>query len=82
EQFDGIISGVTEWGIFVELAESRCEGLIRMRDVKNDHYYFDEKNLCYIGRKTKRRFALGDKVLVEVKKADMVKKQLDFMLIV
>jgi ribonuclease R len=81
EQFDGIISGVTEWGIFVELSESRCEGLIRMKDVTNDYYHFDEKNLCYIGRKTKRKFSLGDKVMVEVKKADMVKKQLDFMLI-
>lgn len=80
EEFEGIISGVTEWGIFVELTDSRCEGLVRMKDARNDQYYYDEKNYCYIGRKTKRKLSLGDKVRVEVKKADMIKKQLDFAL--
>ena len=76
-----MISGVTEWGIFVELVDSRCEGLVRLKDARSDQYYFDEKNFCYIGRKTKRKLALGDKVQVLVKKADMIKKQLDFALV-
>ena len=79
-EFEGMISGVTEWGIFVELTESRCEGLVRLKDARDDQYFFDEKNFCYIGRKTKRKLALGDKVRIEVKKADMIKKQLDFVL--
>ena len=80
EEFEGMISGVTEWGIFVELIDSRCEGLVRLKDARSDQYYYDEKNFCYIGRKTKRRLSLGDKIRVEVKKADMIKKQLDFVL--
>jgi len=78
--FEGMISGVTEWGIFVELIDSRCEGLVRMNEVRSKPYYHDEKNYCYIGRKNKRKLSLGDKVHVEVKKADMIKKQLDFAL--
>jgi len=80
QEFEGMISGVTEGGIFVELIDSRCEGLVRMKDARSDNYYHDEKNYCYIGRKTKRKLSLGDKVRVEVKKADMIKKQLDFAL--
>ena len=81
EEFLGMISGVTEWGIFVELIDNRCEGLIRMKDLRDDQYYIDEKNYCLIGRKTKRKLSLGDKVKVEVIKADMMKKQLDFALV-
>lgn len=81
EQFEGVISGVTEWGIFVELSYSHCEGLVRMSDCKDDYYVFDEKNFCYVGRKTKRQLSLGDKVHIRVKKADLQKKQLDFILI-
>jgi ribonuclease R len=81
QEFEGMVSGVTEWGIFVELVDNRCEGLVRMRDVRSDQYFHDEKNYCYIGRKTKRKICLGDKVRVEVKKADMIKKQLDFVLV-
>ena len=81
EEFEGMISGVTEWGIFVELTESHCEGLVRLKDARDDQYFFDEKNYCYIGRKSKRKLALGDKVRIEIKKADMVKKQLDFALV-
>lgn len=80
QEFEGMISGVTEWGIFVELIDSHCEGLVRMKDIRSDQYYYDEKNYCYIGRKTKRKFSLGDKVKVELKRADMIKKQLDFVL--
>ena len=80
EEFEGTISGVTEWGIYVELTDSRCEGLVRLKDAKEDQYFFEEKNFCYVGRRTKRKLALGDNVKVIVKKADLVKKQLDFVL--
>lgn len=82
EEFDGMISGVTEWGIFVELIDNRCEGLVRIKDLRDDQYFIDEKNYCLVGRKTKRKLSLGDKVRVEVKSADMMKKQLNFALVV
>ncbi len=81
QEFEGMISGVTEWGIFVELTENHCEGLVRIKDAKSDRYYFDEKNFCYIGSRSKRKLSLGDKIRVEVRKADMIKKQLDFSLV-
>ncbi|MHB8261508.1 MAG: ribonuclease R [Bacteroidia bacterium] len=79
--FPAIISGVTEWGLYAEIIENHCEGLIRARDMKDDYYAYDEDNYCYVGRKTKKVFALGDKVLIEIKNADMIKKQLDFVLV-
>ena len=80
-EYKGVISGVTEWGIFVELSESHCEGLVRMRDVRSDRYYFDDKNFCYTGSRTKKKYALGDKITVEVKRADLARKQIDFTLV-
>lgn len=80
EEFEGIISGVTQWGIFVELTNSLCEGMVRMRDMP-DQYTLDERNHCLINRKTKEKLTLGDKVRVEIKKADVIKKQLDFLLV-
>ena len=82
EEFDGMVSGVTEWGIFVELIDNHCEGLVRIKDLRDDQYFIDEKNYCLVGRKTKRKLSLGDKVRVEVKSADMMKKQLNFALVV
>lgn len=81
EEFEGVISGVTEWGIFVELAGNHCEGLVRMRDMTDDQYEFDERNYCIKGRRSRRKFTLGDKVRIEVKKADLIRKQLDFLLL-
>lgn len=81
EEFDGIVSGVTEWGIFVEIAENHCEGMVRIKEMRDDHYYFDEDNYCIIGRRSKRKYTLGDSVRIEVKRADLPKKQLDFVLI-
>lgn len=81
QEFDGIISGVTEWGIFVELNENHCEGMVRMRDLKDDVYYFDEENYCVVGRRTKRTLRLGDGVRIEIKNANLLKKQLDFSLV-
>ncbi|MCC6383551.1 MAG: ribonuclease R [Bacteroidia bacterium] len=80
EVFDGIISGVTEWGVFVELTESKCEGLIRLRDINNDYYEFDEKNFCIRGMHSGREFRLGNPVKVILKKTDLAKKQIDFKL--
>lgn len=76
--FDGVISGVTEWGIYVEIIENRCEGMIKARDMQDDRYYFDEDNYRYVGRNSGKIYALGDKVKVLVKQADLVKKQLEY----
>ncbi len=73
-----MISGVTEWGIFVEIIENKCEGRVSMRDMKDDQYVFDEDNYRIVGRRTGRIYTLGDKVVIKVKRADLVKKQLDF----
>ncbi|MEX1189559.1 MAG: ribonuclease R [Bacteroidia bacterium] len=81
ESFKGVISGVTEWGIFVELVENKCEGLIRLRDIEDDYYFFDEESFSIIGKQNKKRYRLGDDVVVQVKRADLVKKQLDFSLV-
>lgn len=78
EQFEGVISGVTEWGIFVEIIENKCEGRVSIRDIKDDQYVFDEDNYRIVGRRTGRIYTLGDKVTIKVKRADLVKKQLDF----
>ena len=78
--FDGVISGVTEWGIYVELVENKCEGMIPIRDLDDDYYTFDEKNYCLLGRKLHKRYQLGDAITVKVAKANLDKKQLDFVL--
>jgi len=79
--FLGIISGVTEWGIYVEISENKCEGMVRPRDMKDDYYNFDEENYRYVGKRTGKTYRLGDKVMIEVKDADMLKKQLTFVII-
>lgn len=81
EAYSGIISGVTEWGLYVELNDNLCEGLIPMRDLADDYYDFDEKNHCLIGRRHGHRYRLGDNVDIRVARADLEKKQLDFVLI-
>jgi ribonuclease R len=78
--FDGIISGVTEWGFYVELTESKCEGLVRLRDIGNDYYEFDEQNYCILGHRTGVVFRLGDAIKVVIKNTDLVRKQIDFLL--
>lgn len=78
--FDGVISGVTEWGIYVELIENKCEGMIPIRDLDDDYYTFDDKNYCLVGRKFHKRYQLGDEITVKVAKANLDKKQLDFVL--
>lgn len=81
EVYDGVISGVTEWGLYVEINENKCEGMIPMRDLGNDYYEFDEKNYCLIGRRHHRKFSLGDPVKIKVARANLEKKQLDFTLV-
>ena len=76
--FDGVISGVTEWGIYVEIIENQCEGMVSVRDLADDFYEYDEENYCIRGRTTGKLYTLGDRVKVEVVKADMQKKQLDY----
>lgn len=78
--FDGVISGVTEWGIYVELVENKCEGMIPIRDLDDDYYNFDEKNYCLVGRRYQRKYQLGDEIIVKVAKANLDKKQLDFVI--
>ena len=79
--YDGVISGVTDWGIYVELNENKCEGMIPIRCLDDDYYEFDEKNYCIVGRHTGKRYQLGDELTVKIAKADLVKKQLDFVLV-
>ena len=81
EIFLGVISGVTSWGIYVEIVENKCEGMIRISDIKGDYYEFDQEKYAVIGRKTKREITLGDEIYVRVKNADLVKKNLDFTLV-
>lgn len=79
ETFMGTISGVTEWGVFVELRDNYCEGMIRIRDFRDDYYSFDEANFCIVGDRYGKVFQLGDNIAIKVKNADLEKKQLDFV---
>lgn len=76
--YDGIISGVTEWGIYVEIVENKCEGMIHIRNLTDDFYEHDEDNYCITGRHTGKKYQLGDPVKVEIVRANLAKKQLDF----
>lgn len=78
EEFLGVISGVTEWGIYVEIVSNKCEGMCRIREIKDDYYTFDEKQYALVGEVSHNILQLGDEVYVKVKNADLVKKQLDF----
>lgn len=81
QTYDGVISGVTEWGLYVELNENKCEGMIPIRDLDDDYYEFDEKNYCLRGRRKNRVYSLGDAITIKVARANLEKKQLDFALV-
>jgi ribonuclease R len=81
QEFVGVISGVTEFGIYVEIIENKCEGMCRTREIKEDYYIFDEKQYALVGQSTHKILQLGDEVVVKVKNADLVRKQLDFTFI-
>ena len=75
--YDGVITGVTEWGIFAEITETKCEGMVRMVELKDDYYEFDEDNYRIIGKRNKKIYTLGDKVVVRVTKTDIDRRTID-----
>jgi ribonuclease R len=81
QTFDGVISGVSEWGIYVQLNENKCEGMVPIRDLDDDYYIFDEKNYCLEGHRHNKKYQLGDAITVQVARANLEKKQLDFALV-
>ena len=81
EEYDAVISGVTEWGIYAEINENKCEGMIPMRTLQDDYYEFDEANYCIIGRRRHRKFTIGDAVRIRIVRANLDRKQLDFELV-
>lgn len=81
QEFEGVISGVTEWGIYVEIIENKCEGMVRIKDIRSDYFIFDEKQYALIGQADKRMYQLGDQVTVTVKNTDLERKHLDFNLV-
>ena len=81
EEFVGVISGVTDWGIYVEIIENKCEGMVRISDIKGDYYVFNEKEYAVVGERTKTTYTLGDEVVVMVKNTDLMKRHLDFSLL-
>ncbi|WP_178991386.1 ribonuclease R family protein [Winogradskyella schleiferi] len=81
EEFMGVISGVTDWGIYIEIISNKCEGMVSVRDMKDDHYQFDQDQYAMIGKKSGTMYQLGDEVIVKVKNADLTKKHLDFYMV-
>jgi len=79
--FDGVISGVTEWGLYVELTENACEGMVPIRDLADDYYEFDEKTYSLVGIMKKHRYRLGDPMKIKVTRANLERKQLDFAIV-
>ena len=80
-KFEGIISGVTDFGIFVEVTNTGCEGLIKMRDIPGDYYYFDEDNYCLQGTNSGNKFQVGDNIRVKVIKVNIIKKEIDLIIL-
>ena len=81
EDFLGVISGVTDWGIYIEIISNKCEGMVSVRDMKDDHYQFDQDQYAMVGKNSKTMYQLGDEVIVKVKNADLEKKHLDFYMV-
>ena len=77
KDYEGIVSGVTEWGVFVEITETKCEGMIRVQDMDDDYYEFDERNMRLVGSKNKKMITLGDKVMVRVVNTDIDRRTID-----
>src|SRR5690606_14106542 len=77
KDYEGIVTGVTEWGVFVEITETKCEGMVRLQDIKDDYYEFDEKNMRLVGTKNKKMITLGDKVKVKVVNTDINRRTID-----
>jgi ribonuclease R len=81
QQFEGVVSGVTEWGIYVEIVENKCEGMIPIRGLAGDFYEYDEDNYCIRGRRTGKKYQIGDPLQIEVVRVNMERKQIDFALV-
>ena len=81
EVFGGVISGVSEFGMFVEIADNKCEGMVRLRSLTDDFYQFDKDNYAIEGKRTGKVYRIGDTLTIRVKRADLAKKQLDFELV-
>ena len=81
EEFEGVISGVSEWGLYVQIVENMCEGMVRLSDIEGDYYTFDAPNYCAVGKNTGQEYRMGDEVKIKIRRADLVKKQLDFELV-
>ncbi len=81
EEYDAVISGVTEWGLYAEINDNKCEGMVPMRTLQDDYYEFDDANYCIIGRRTHRKFTIGDPVRIRIVRANLDRKQLDFELV-
>jgi ribonuclease R len=77
-EYPAHISGITSFGIYAEIDENHCEGMIPMRDLDDDYYEFDERNFCLVGRRHHHKYQLGDAIQIKVAKANLEKKQLDF----
>ncbi len=81
EEFDGIVSGVTEWGVYVEITETKCEGMVKISDLTDDYYEFDEKNYCVVGSRNKNTITLGDQVRVSIKNTDIDRRTIDLLFV-
>ena len=81
EEYDAVISGVTEWGIYAEINENKCEGMIPLRTLQDDYYEFDDANYCLVGRRTHRKYMIGDAVRIRIVRANLDRKQLDYELV-
>jgi len=81
DTYDGVISGVTEWGLYIEITKNKCEGLVKVSSIKDDHYIYDEKKYALIGYRTKASYQLGQKVKIKIQRADLERKQMDFILV-
>ena len=79
--FEGVVSGVTEWGLYVEIIENKCEGLVKVSSIKDDHYIYDEKKYALIGLRYKTTYQIGQKVKIQIQRADLERKQMDFILV-
>ncbi len=81
EEFEGVISGVSEWGLYVQIIDNMCEGMVRLSDIEGDYYTLDAPNYRAVGKNTGQEYRMGDEVKIIVRRADLVKKQLDFELV-
>ena len=80
-EFEGVVSGLTEWGIYVEIVENKCEGMVSIKNIADDFYEFDEEEYMIVGRHTGRKFEIGDEVQIEVMNANLSRRQLDYRLV-